>query len=244
MPNNKKKKGGKKGSNDKAERAANLARRAEKNRPMDINSLPNFPCPETHEQSLERILSYKYLSSNTEGSDRPVSVSLVLKTNDSVLRKQEYTTNDMEELEEKFVDYHVKDSGFFRKAVLPDYDRNAATYPVARKIMGGLRVADLTRHATKRAKDVPVEQLDAYNKFVERGGNIQVDCTISNEMTKAGIPMDSGSIELLNCKELGLNRFGKEIVGDTDPLAYCCRVKLLGEDYGHDNSYSFSIFLW
>ena len=96
---------------------------------------------------------------------------------------------------------------------LPDYDRNAADYPVARQIMSLSRVDDMTRRVKKCVNDVPAGKMNAtFLKFMERGQCVHVKCDKSSSKALSG-------------------------------LVYRCEVKLLGGEYEGDGVQSFLLSL-
>lgn len=206
MPNAKKKKG----KGNKAERAAKLSLRAERNLP--IESLPSFfPVPETPQQEMKRILSYKHISTGPCGFYEQVPVSITPKENGKF--NVQMFTNDKKRVEKtvELVDFSRQfELGF---NFLPDYDRNAATYPVAREIMNRVNHdVDVSRRAKKRIGDVPHNIRDAYLKFLERGENIQIRCgTNCRGLPEAQLPS----------------------------AKHWCEVKLVGDEY---IDHTFSIF--
>ena len=58
----------------------------------------------------------------------------------------------------------------------PDYDRNAAAYPVAEEFLSNRRGIDMSRRVKKRIKDVPSEKLAVFQQFIEGGDGIEVVC--------------------------------------------------------------------
>ena len=215
MPSNKKK-----GKARNADRLVALARRAEKN--VSVDFLPPFgPVKETHEEAVERILGYKYVSIPSieykpllfanDGSrissqtvyapDQPVSVTQ--KADGNVVIQQ--LTNDLEPIDGKYIET-LPNQLETLVDLLPDYDRNIADYPVAKEIMTrtSQNFADsLMRRVKKCMKDVPPKSMEVYKAFMERGEGIYVKYMKSDADYRL-CSTTSWGFDAMHCCEVGL----------------------------------------
>ena len=162
MPNNKKKT-----CSSKKKAAAAAAS------PQDMNigdlSLDSYPQRETSAQSLQRILQYKYLS---DKDDRPLCINLHEKNEEEGGDKYVIEYLDVNR---RFVVNAAYLHQMIAGGLLPDYDRNAASYPIAMELMDR-KPKDLSRKALKCINSVPAEKRDVFKKFVNRGEGISVEC--------------------------------------------------------------------
>jgi hypothetical protein len=167
MPNNKKKKGNRRLA------SSTSSINAETN--AVATTMPSFPEAETPEQATERILGYKFVSLNAKDDCSSISaspISFTLRVEDDTIVFQEYSKDMVPQfLEPQKYENFDQD----KKFMYPDYNRNIADYPVAKRIMArtALKV-DLTRRVKKCIKDVPPGNLEVFLKFMELGENIKV----------------------------------------------------------------------
>ena len=138
-------------------------------------TMPSFPEAETPEQATERILGYKFVSLNAKDDCSSISaspISFTRRVEDDTIVFQEYSKDMVPQfLELQKYENFEQDKRF----MYPDYNRNIADYPVAKRIMArtALKV-DLTRRVKKCIKDVPPGNLEVFHKFMELGENIHV----------------------------------------------------------------------
>ena len=172
MPNNKKKGNRRLASSSSSINAATNA---------VATAMPSFPEAETPEQATERILGYKFVSLNAQDcssiSVSPVSFSRRVEDDNIVV--QEYSKDMVPQFLE-LQKYNTFDQD--KKFMYPDYNRNIADYPVAKRIMArtALKV-DLTRRVKKCIKDVPPDSFEVFLKFMELGENINVGVIAHND---------------------------------------------------------------
>jgi hypothetical protein len=166
MPNNKKKKGSRRlaTSSSSINAGANAV----------ATTMPSFPEAETPEQATERILGYKFVSLNAKdcSSISASPISFTRRVEDDTIVFQEYSKDMVPQFLE-LQKYETFDQD--KKFIYPDYNRNIADYPVAKRIMArtALKV-DLTRRVKKCIKDVPPDNFEVFHKFMELGENIHV----------------------------------------------------------------------
>ena len=164
MPNNKKKN---KGGGAKKKKAAAARQQAD-----DINvgdlSLDSYPQRETPAQSIQRILLYKYLS---DEDDRPICINLHEKNEEE---GDKYVIEYLD-VNRRFVVNTAYLHQMIAEGLIPDYDRNTASYPIAMELMDR-KPKDLSRKALKCINSVPAGKRDVFKKFVDRGEGISVDC--------------------------------------------------------------------
>ena len=220
MPSNKNKKSSK---SNKAERAAKLSSRAE--RSLAIDSLPPFG--PVVEEDIKRVLGYKHLSIQYAGhnafiptnerdmyADKPVTIT---RKDDKTFMVQ-ILTPSMEPVEDKFTEFNVHHDYRLRYDFLPDYDRNAADYPVAHEIMSLISTADRSRRVKKRFKDVPQDIKEVYASFMELGEGIHV----KGSKTTSGPKL---------CPE------------DPTGTAFRFDTNLVGVEYSGENEQGFHLFV-
>ena len=172
--------------------------------------MPSFgPVEETHDEELKRILGYKHVSINDNGSDlyyQPVSISQKDNGNFCI----QHLTNDMKPIEGRYCEIEDPKVDWPQVEFLPDYDRNVANYPVARKIMKEIsRGKKLTHRQARRVKkcieDVPPESMDVYKAFMDCGEGIQIKCMkIDTAREKFVLPLHSYLSNTTHCCEVGL----------------------------------------
>jgi hypothetical protein len=185
MPNNKKNKGG--GAKKKA-----AAPQAAADTALGDLSLDSFPQRETPAQTLQRILGYKYLS---DKDDRPLCINFHEKSEDG---GDKYLCEYLDD-GRRF----VVTTAYLRQNMsnlLPDYDRNAAEYPIAMELMDR-KPKDLSRKVLKCINSVPAGKQDVFKKFVNRGEGISVDCVKlvkPPEFGGDGVPTYCFGVQLLD----------------------------------------------
>ena len=164
MPNNKKKN---KGGSAKKKKAAAARQRAEDMNVGDL-SLDSYPQRETPAQSLQRILEYKYLS---DKDDRPLCINLHERNEEE---GDKYVIEYLD-VNRRFVVNAAYLHQMIAEGLIPDYDRNTASYPIAMELMDR-KPKDLSRKALKCINSVPADKRDVFKKFVNRGEGISVEC--------------------------------------------------------------------
>jgi len=190
MPNNKKKKRG--GAKKKA--AAAPQPQAAADITVGDLSLDAYPQRETPEQTLQRILGYKYLS---DKDDRPICIKLHEKNEEG---GDKYVIEYLD-VNRRF----VVNTAYLHKMMAdlrPDYDRNSAEFPVAMELMDR-KPKDLSRKVLKCINSVPAGKRDVFKKFVDRGENMSVECMKLVKPTEYGgdgAPEYYYKVILLDCE--------------------------------------------
>ena len=167
MPNNKKKKNNKGGGAKKKKTASRPQAQAEDMNVGDL-SLDSYPQNETPAQSLQRILQYKYLS---DEDDRPLCINLHERNEEG---GDKYVIEYLD-VNRRYVVNAAYLHQMIAVGLIPDYDRDAASYPIAMELMDR-KPKDLSRKAFKCINSVPSDKRDVFKKFVDRGEGISVEC--------------------------------------------------------------------
>ena len=191
MPNNKKKNKGR-----GAKKKAAAARQAAADDIINISelSLDSYPQRETPAQSLQRILGYKYLS---DKDDRPLCINLHEKNEEG---GDKYVIEYLD-VNRRF----VVNTAYLHKMIAdlrPDYDRDAASYPIAMELMD-CKPKDLSRKVLKCINSVPADKRDVFQKFVHRGEGMSVECVKFLKPTEFGgdgVPKYCYKVTLLDCE--------------------------------------------
>ena len=166
MPNNKKNKG-RGGAKKKA--AAPQATNDIDVGVGDLSLDDSYPQRETPEESLQRILQYKYLS---DKDGRPLCINLDEEDEEG---GDKYVIEYLD-VQKRFAVNTAYLHQMIASGLLPDYDRKAANYPIAMELMDRKPPKDLSRKALKCINSVPADKRDVFKKFVARGEGMSIEC--------------------------------------------------------------------
>ena len=158
--------------------------------------LTPIPSRRTYEQEIERILSYKYVS--TDIKSKNVTPYFLTRDGDGIRITE--LSHDMKVMEADTIS--IKKGGRMPFKFVPDYDRNTATFPVAKEVLSALGGVDMARRVKKRIGDVPTEKLDVFRKFVAGGEGLEIKC------------------DALVDSKLGLYSIGVEVVGADEAFLF------------------------